>query len=69
MYEIKMADLACTWKQTGRQNKPGTAQIGAISKAQKEQKEFKVSSILFYSTRMRKKLKKYSKFFLNFGPR
>ena len=39
-------------------NKPGTAQIDAISKAQKLQKDFKVSSILFYSTRIRKKLKK-----------
>ena len=35
-----------------KENKPGTAQIGAISKAQKQQKDFKVSNILFYSTRM-----------------
>ena len=47
-------------------NKPGTAQVGAISKAQKQQKDFKVSSILFYSTRVRKKLKKKSEFFLIF---
>ena len=38
-------------------NRPGTAQVGAISRAQKLKKDFKVSSILFYSTRIRKKLK------------
>ena len=51
-------------------NKPGLAQVGAISEAQKYQKDFKVSSILFYSTRMRKKLKNSKifsrKFFFNF---
>ena len=49
----------------------GTAQVGPISMAQKEQKDFKVSSILFYSTRMRKKFQKiFSIFFLPFfGPR
>ena len=31
-------------------------QVGAISKAQKQQKDFKVSTILFYSTRVRKKI-------------
>ena len=31
-------------------NKPGTAQVGAISKAQKQQKDFKVSKYLFSST-------------------
>ena len=30
-------------------NKPGTAQVGAISKAQKYENDFKVSSILFHS--------------------
>ena len=35
-------------------NKPETAQVGAISKAQKQQKDSKVSSILFYIIRMRK---------------
>ena len=51
-------------------NKPGTAQVGAISKAQKWHKDFKVLSILFYSTRMRKKLKKILIFFqFFFGPR
>ena len=43
-------------------NKPGPAQVGAISKAQKQQKDFQVSSILFYSTRKLKILrKKWSK--------
>ena len=28
----------------GRKNKPGTAQVGAISKAQKQQKDFQVFS-------------------------
>ena len=32
-------------------NKPGPAQVGAQSKAQKEQKDFQVSSNFFYSTR------------------
>ena len=41
-------------------NKPGTAHVGAISKAQKQEKEFKVSSILIYCTRMRKKFLKKS---------
>ena len=46
------------------ENKPGTAQVGPISKAQKwAQKDFNVSSILFYSTRVKKKLKKI-RFFL-----
>ena len=31
-------------------NKPGPAQVGALSKAQKQQKDFKVSTILLYST-------------------
>ena len=39
-------------------NKPGPAQIGATSKAQKLQKDFQVSSILFYSTRKLKILRK-----------
>ena len=43
-------------------NNPGPAQVGAISKAQKEQKDFEVSSILFYSTRKPKIFrKKFSK--------
>ena len=50
---------------TTRQNKPGTAQVGAISKAQKYQKDFKVSSILFYSTRVRENWKKI-RIFLKF---
>ena len=49
--------------ETAGYNKPGTAQVGAISEAQKEQKDFKVSSILFYSTRMRKKI--FYRFFLS----
>ena len=48
------------WQKLKR---PGTARVGAISKAQKQQKDFKVSSIRFYSTRMRKKLKKNPKFY------
>ena len=39
-------------------NKPGPAQVGTISKAQKYQKDFQVSSILFYSTRKSKTLRK-----------
>ena len=37
-------------KVTEKENKPGTAQVGAISKAQKQQKDFKVSkySLLRY---------------------
>ena len=56
-----------------KNNKPGPAQVGAISKAQKKQKEFQVSSILFYSTRKSKILrtkifrKKYK--FRKNGPR
>ena len=47
--------------------KPGTAPVGAISKAQKYQKDFKVSSILFYSTRVKKIEKNpiFSKLFSN----
>ena len=33
-------------------NKPGTVRVGAISKAQKYEKDFKVSITFFYSTRM-----------------
>ena len=47
-------------------NKPRTAQVGAISKAQKQQEDFKVSSILFYSTGMRNIEKKFPKFFFVF---
>ena len=38
------------FKQKVRTNKPGTAKVGAISKAQKQQKDFKVSkySLLRY---------------------
>ena len=50
-------------------NKQGTAQVGAISNAQKYQKDFKVSSILFYTTRVRKKLKKIPFFRILFGLR
>ena len=39
-------------------NKPGPAQVGSISKAQKQQKDFQVSSILFYSTQKSKILRK-----------
>ena len=45
--------------------KPRTAQVGATSKVQKEQKDFKVSSILFYSTHMRTIFFK-SNFFFSF---
>ena len=38
--------------------KPGPAQVGAISKAQKWQNDFQVSSILFYSTRKSKIFRK-----------
>ena len=44
--------------QNCNKNKPGTSEVGALSKAQKLQRDFKVSSILFYSNRVRKKLKK-----------
>ena len=40
-----------------KSSKPGTAQVGEISKAQKQQKDFsKCQSILFYSTRKTQKL-------------
>ena len=41
-------------------NKPGPAQVGAISKAQKYQKDFQVSSILLQYS----KIENFSKFFL-----
>ena len=44
--------------ETETLNKPGTAQVCAISKAQKQQKDFKVSSTFLYSTQ-----KKFSKLF------
>ena len=37
-------------------NKPRTAQVGAISKGQKQQKDFKVSKFLFYGTGKTQKL-------------
>ena len=43
--------MAHTGELTLKNNKPGTAQVGAISKAQKQQKDFKVSGILFNNTR------------------
>ena len=36
-------------------NKPGSAQVGAVSEAQKYQKDFKVSSILFTVSALEKK--------------
>ena len=39
-------------------NKPGPAQVGAISKAQKQQKDFQVSSILLQYSKNRKFFKK-----------
>ena len=39
------------------ENKPGPAQVGAISKAQKQQKDFQVS---IYSTRKSKNQKKWT---------
>ena len=53
-------------KPNFKTNKPGTAQVGGISKAEKQQKDFRVSSILFYSTRMRKKLKKQFRIFFEY---
>ena len=47
-------------------NKPGTAQVGAIAKAQKKQNDFKVSCTLFYSSRMRKKFPIFFLIFLKF---
>ena len=41
---------------TEKENKPGTAQVGAISKGQKQQKDFKVSKYLFYGTGKTQKL-------------
>ena len=49
------------WYSRRNNNKPGPAKAGAIFKAQKQQKDLQVSSILFYSTRKSKILRK--KFF------
>ena len=45
-------------------NKAETPRVSAISKARKEQEDFKVSSTLFYSTQMRKTM--FQKFFRKF---
>ena len=66
MHGLFFENFLKLWKISLVTYKPGTAQVGAISKVQKEQKDFNVSGILFYKTHVRKKIKFFFEFVFEF---